>query len=193
MTDPGPPKGWAGLPTWCGQFYRYVISRLPLAGIGLTPNQTDGGTMFSTTPGGVAASPVIIDFQLSDMSNQTDGTQVGIYGGTVYDINGSQLLTPTALVLGAYTAFSVSTGDTVAYLIVTYTQSTNGPVTSITVDTDASLPSNTSGTFYIPLGNFTVNTASVTITTSPIGDQVFASGRNWYSSPDEYSGLSGGA
>jgi hypothetical protein len=132
-----------------------------------------------------------LDFQLTDMSTEST-LKIGIFGGSVLDNNSSTLFTPTGLTLGQYTAFTVSSGDTVAYLEINYAETIAGGVTSMSVDTAATLPSSSSGTYYLPLGTFTVGDSSVTVTSSPIGDQVFASGRQWYSNPSSYTAIAGG-
>jgi hypothetical protein len=137
------------------------------------------------------SAPGIVDFQGCDSSTADDGPQVGIYGGTVSDLTpGGTVWTPTGLVLGQYTVFEVSAGDTVAYLIITYDISTGPPptlnITSITVQTDDSVPANTSGTLYVQLFNFTVTAASgstpasVQITGDFIGDQQFFAWQRWF-------------
>lgn len=132
-----------------------------------------------------------VDFQLSDASSG-GMTKINIYGGTVLDNNSSTLWTPTGLTLGTNTAFNVSGTDAVAYLIITYYETVSGGITSVTVDTAATLPDSVSGTYYLPLGTFSAGSSTVTVTTSPIGDQIFASGRQWYSNPASYIGIAGG-
>ena len=116
--------------------------------------------------------------------------QLGIKNGTV---NGNL---PSGMSAGGDPAYEqgVGGGDTLAWLVVTASYSAG--VTSVTLDTGTSLPSDTlatgtgSGTYYLALGTFSVDgdgKVSIGSGAFGIGSQVFSLCRDWFSSSPKYS------
>ncbi|MGB8356325.1 MAG: hypothetical protein WCD79_20670 [Chthoniobacteraceae bacterium] len=144
-------------------------------GIGPAPS-TDN----STPP----APATFVDFQLSDQG----GGNLGIYGGTVSDTtSGGMAWVPSGLTVGQFTAEPVDGSDSAAWLVISYTEELPANITAVTFDTGSSVPRNESGTLYVPLGSFTISGGKITITSSPIGSQVFDAWQAWFFYPATYS------
>jgi len=127
---------------------------------------------------------VVTDFQLNDQG----GGNLGIYGGTVSDTTaGGAVWTPSGLTAGQFTAEPVGGGDSAAWLVISYNEASPANITSVTFDTGSVVPVNESGTLYVPLGSFTVGGGKITVTSSPVGSQVFDAWRDWFASPVAYS------
>lgn len=126
------------------------------------------------------------DFSLYDATDE-DGPKLGIINGMV------NFELPTGMSFGGDPPYVQSvTGEGYAFVIVTNTPST-GAITSVTIDTDISIPDNTEDTAYLPLGDWAVNDDSTAVNIGSgeqgIGSQLYyySRCRDWFSSTPTFS------
>jgi hypothetical protein len=195
MQLPSEPKTWQDIPPWCREVTRLLRAIYPRPSIDLLPTVGAGGTTSrvkskAVNPAAIATFP---DFSGYDAGGGYLGIDNGFLNWSAYAGGTSQL--PTGMTAGAIrgssSAFTIAVeGVGFAWIEVDCNTDADaagdssggtiaGSVTSVTIETGDTVPTNEDGSYYLMLCGYSVNTSgsATSIAVSPgiqgIGSQNF--------------------
>jgi hypothetical protein len=169
---PATLKGWGKMGRFARAILQYAISahisqviiKYYPSGSTATPTVTlkptaSGTTLEMTLRGGGGASAY--PFQLIDASNPTDGAQIRVRYGTVFDLSTEWI--PDGMVAGdSPPCILPVTADGVVWLHVE-TDPTSLAVVGVEVDNGATMPSSTATDSYKGIGTYTYDSGTDTV------------------------------
>jgi hypothetical protein len=192
MTPPKDISGFGKLGNFCRKILSYaksidlqsIIIEKMAEGVTTPPSaeitNTPSGKLVKLKIGSGGAAASNHPFHLEDASNPTDGTQVRVYYGTVNDT------VPSGMSDGDDPPYILGvSGSGLVWLIVT--TDSDGNVTSVSIDSGSTVPSDDDTHFYLEIGSFEVVGSAVTVADNLTGSQSFNRCRDWFSNPVSYS------
>ena len=171
----------------------FLRSLLPNPSSGVRVTRGPSGTTFTADSGRGRTPTIVLPiplFRIIDKSDK-DGLKIGIYGGTVLDVQTggrAYLAEDIGLITAKFTTQEVS-GDGVVWLGISYDEDTHHASNSVWFATGSTVPNNDSGELYVVLGSWGVSSdgKSLNVASNDVGGLTFYSWRNWYSYPVTYS------